>query len=323
MLHYTSDIEDVPASADTAHERPSERSRRVAEARAQYDEIFLPYPRQDELVAALDELRLTGQLTKGRPQSGVRLIADTGSGKTEGAKRFRTYVEESEDYAVGTKPVVIATVDGSGTTRSVPASILKALNEPRPEHGSEPILWMRAIDGLQRAETELLIIDEFNRAARRPTMSSAIATSLRDLMDRGVVPLAFLATQEAKDVFRRNPDLSGRLDAPVTMEPLDWLVEEDRELFTDFLDGLDTGMVERGILRTASGLAEIDVARLLCEASNGNIRQLSRIVRTAMVSVVRRGDAAIILQDLEDAVDEWSIPNHHLTYNPFRLTERS
>ena len=300
------------------HERPSERSRRVAEARATFRSIRLPYPRQDELVAALDELRLTGQLSKGQTQGGVRLIANTGSGKTVGAERFKTYVEAAGEHSLGSQPVVIATVDGSGTTRSIPASILKAMNVPRPEHGAEPVLWMRAFDALERYETQLLIIDEFNRAARRPTMSSAIATALRDVMDRGIVPMAFLATEEARDVFRRSPDLAGRLDAPVTMEPLDWLVEEDRELFGDFVAGLDEQLIVRGILRTSSDLAHPDTAQLLCEASNGNIRQLCRILETALAAVVRRNDEAICSGDLADAVDDWSIANHCISYNPFR-----
>ncbi|MGZ8284050.1 MAG: TniB family NTP-binding protein [Allosphingosinicella sp.] len=299
-------------------ERPSERSQRVAKARAAFETIELPYPRQDELVAALDELRLTGIEMKGQSQSGVRLIAQTGSGKTRGAQRFQRYVEGLGNHNPGDRPVVIATVDGSGTTRSVPTSILKALEEPRPTVGTEPILWMRATDALSQANTQLLVIDEFNRAARRPTMSAAITTSLRDLMDAGVVPIAFLATEEARDIFARSPDLSGRLDAPVTMEPLDWLIEEDRDLFTAFLQGLDEGMVERQILELPSDLADPDLAPTLCEAANGNIRQICRIVRTAMVAVVRRQGLAITRADLETAVDEWSIPNHHLDYNPFR-----
>lgn len=310
----------APGNPAGRGERPSERSRRVAAARAAFEAIHLPYPRQDELVAALDELRLTGLATRGEPQSGVRLIAETGSGKTRGAHRFQDYVEKLEEHEPGDEPVVIATVDGSGTTRSVPCSILKALKEPRPTVGTEPILWMRAVDALTRANTQLLIIDEFNRAARRPTMSTAIATSLRDLMDAGVVPIAFLATEQARDIFSRNPDLSGRLDAPVSMEPLDWLIEEDREIFTDFLQGLDDGMVERQILRLPSGLAAPELARTLCEAANGNLRQICRIVRTAMVGVVRRQDATIARADLETAVDEWSIPNHHIDYNPFRAS---
>jgi hypothetical protein len=299
-------------------ERPSERSRRVAEARAKFRAIRLPYPRQDELVAALDELRLTGQLSKGQTQGGVRLIADTGSGKTVGAERFKAYVEAADEHALGSQPVVIATVDGSGTTRSIPASILKAMGVPRPEHGAEPVLWMRAFDALERYETQLLIIDEFNRAARRPTMSSAIATALRDVMDRGIVPMAFLATEEARDVFKRSPDLAGRLDAPVTMDPLDWLVEEDRELFLGFVGGLDRELVDRGILRLSSGFAEEPLARLLCEASNGNLRQLCRVIETALAAVVRRDDLAIGSEDLADAVDDWSIANHCIAYNPFR-----
>lgn len=302
----------------TEAERPSGRSRRVAAARAAFHAIKLPYLRQDELSAALDEVRLTGQLTKGQPQGGIRLIAESGAGKTIGAERFKAYVEATEEFDPRAKPIVIATIDGSGTTRSVPVSILKALEVPRPETGTEPILWMRAVDELRRHETQLLVIDEFNRAARRMTMSSAIATALRDLMDRGVVPLAFLGTDEAKELFRRNPDLGSRLDAPVTMEPLDWLIEEDRELFTGFLRGLDDEMVARGILRATSGLSEPELARTLCEASNGNIRQISRIVRTAMMAVVRRDHDAIDRLDLEDAVDDWAIPNGCIDYNPFR-----
>jgi hypothetical protein len=77
-------------------------------------------------------------------------------------------------------------------------------------------------------------------------------------------------------------------------------------------------MVEREILALPSHLDEPDLARTLCAASNGNIRQLNRIVGTAMTAVVRRQGDAISEADLETAVDEWSIPNHHLDHNPFR-----
>jgi len=299
-------------------EAPSEITARVAKARAAFKAIRLDHPAQIDLVAALDELRMTGLASPGTPMGGIQVLAAWGTGKSTAAAMFKTYVEGLSAPAEGRKPVVIATLDTTGTAKSVPMSILAALGSPRPDVGSEPRLWFRAKADLRDSAVEMLILDEIDRATRRPMMSAHIAGSLRDLADEGIVPVAYLGTEAARSLFRNCADLDERLDAPVTLNPLDLLLEEDLEIFTVLVRGFDERMVADGILRRKSGLDDKTTVRLLGEASSGILRRLARIIETAMIAVVRRNGAAIEPADLADAVDAWAIPKGHIAYNPFR-----
>lgn len=304
---------------DIDNESPSQRSARVAAARGAFRRIILPYPRQDEVIAGFDELRLTALSAPDRPMGGIRLLAPIGTGKTYAAELFKRHVEASASFTAGEKPVVIATLNTSGVAKSVPISILTALGEYRPDRGTEPKLWMRTKDALKEAKTQILIIDEVDRATRRPTISSHIAGALRDLSDERIVPIAFLGTDAAANLFRNCPDLDERLDAQVTLNPLDPLVDEDLETFTDLVNGFDAAIVDLGILRAPSEMTDSDTVFRLAQASGGVLRQLSRIVETALASVVRRDGDAITREDLADAVEEWAIPKGYIDYNPFSV----
>ncbi|MEJ7777023.1 MAG: AAA family ATPase [Sphingomicrobium sp.] len=303
----------------TLVETASMRSRRVARARSLFKEIRVPHPRQTELHVALEELRLTATQSVGQPQGGVQLLAPWGSGKTVGAQLVEAAILREQGQDRNDRPMVIAKLSTAGTAKSIPSAILRALGEPRSDKGDEEVLWMRAREALKDARTRLLTIDETDRATRRPTISGAIASALRDLADEGICALAFLGTSKSESLFRNCQDLDERLDAPVTMEPLDFLIDEDKEIFSDLVRDFDEAMVDKKILRRPSQLAKGDTPRLLAEASNGILRQLARIIETAMISVVRRDGDAITRDDLADAVADWSIAKGLIDYNPFEM----
>jgi hypothetical protein len=72
------------------------------------------------------------------------------------------------------------------------------------------------------------------------------------------------------------------------------------------------------ITRIKSGFATKKTAQLLLEASNGCIGQFSRIIETAVIAITRERNEVITVQDLSDAVGDWSIPNGRIGYNPFK-----
>jgi hypothetical protein len=288
---------------------------RVGEAVGLFQSIRLPHPGQEEIDDAFDELRSAAQAAPGEPMGGVQVIAPIGAGKTQGAWMHARRVNERADP--DTIPVLVVTLNTAGTTKSVPISILEALGEPRAEKGDETTLWKRVRRALAKKRVELLVLDEMDRAARRPTIRHHIANALRDLADDAVVPLAFLCTEKSAELFRNASDLSERLYAPVLLERLDWLVEEDRKLIVQLAEGFDREVVIRGILPQTSGLGEPYVAEKLAIASNGILRQFKFIILTALASVVRRGDERIESDDLRIAVEEYSIAKGFLRDNPF------
>ena len=307
----------------TALENMAERTTRVARARQLIGEISIHYPPQIELKVALDELRQTAAMTRGRPQRGVHLFGPSFAGKTTAAREHAKHVRTTEEYRAGAVPIAIATIDPEGSLASVATDILRAIGEPRPDKGSAALRWERVWNSLPERDVQILVLDEFQRAARRPTMSPVIAAKIQDLMEAGLCAVAFLGLEKAHDVFLTATDLSNRLDVPVTMTSLQWADDEDRQLFTDFVDRYDDALVNMGVMSLRSELAgDEQQLQLLHESSNGLIGQFCRIVETAAISVVRNRHSCISREDLADAVDDWSIANRRIDYNPFRDGER-
>lgn len=299
-------------------EKGTERSLRVARAVAAFRSIVLPYPRQQMLMAELDELRLVGLETKGDRQNGLRLLSPTGSGKTVTARQYAKFVANQPHREEGSRPVLIVPLEVTGTPRSLFSSILTALGDDYSCSGTEQTLKKRVLRAFEIEQTELLIIDEVQHLSNRASYGNDVTDTLKRFLDDGVLPIAFLGTNAATEMFKRNPELNGRLAAPCSLPPLKWLDEDDRDLFSGFVAKLDEALVDKGIFKASSGLAEPALVKKLFEASNGIIGQLVGVVETATREAVRRSAEALVEENLAAAVDAWPIPHGFLDHNPFR-----
>lgn len=312
-------------------ERPSDRSARVAEAIRRFAEINVSYQPASELIAAFDEVRLTALgIREARldtsvklPMPVIRTIAEMGVGKTTAAERFER-MHRPADSDDSRRPVLIATLDTSGDQASVPAAILTALGKRGAKYGKSNVLWSRAFDALIEHEVEIVIFDEVNRAARRPTLGPVIGGDLADMLVIGQVGVAFLGTSEANKLFSRAPALRDRMKSPVLMKALDWDLEAsdgsfpEREIFMKFLDRMDDALESRGLTEEKSGLGTPATAKLLWEVCRGRLRPLCLLLEEAVSIVHRNGPPLIIDHEvLADGVENHSIPNEVISYNPF------
>ncbi|MCJ2183320.1 TniB family NTP-binding protein [Novosphingobium sp. 1949] len=308
-----------PAHFSYDHEEThSQRVERVATAKARFDAIRVDYTPQTTAVATLDEVRIAAiGRPPGAPCGGAMMVAPHGCGKTQAVEALRLRLEACA--AQGDLPLLHVEIDHAGTTDSVPTSILRALGAARPEAGSEKVRWSRAIAEAERCGVQLFVFDEFNRANRRPTMSRAIATAIRQrIMDAGIAPVAFVGSEDAGDVLGSAPELMERLDDEIDLLPMRWKMKSERALFIDFVSELDTAMVKEGLMARLSGLASERVAEPLWKASEGRLRRIAKIVRHAMGAALHDGRESIHVDDLAEAVDAYCIRRQFCTYNPFK-----
>lgn len=306
-------------------ERPSERSARVAAALGTFAGIRVSYEPQNELVAALDEARMTAiEVRTQRVETGRRLpmpvmqtVAEMGVGKTWAAERLEQRLRPA-DPDDRRRPVVIATLDNTGNPASVPAAILIALGKSAPSHVKPDAMWRRAKAALVQHGVELVVFDEMNRAARRPTMGPVIAGELMDLLVEGEVAVAFLGTPETQQIFKRAPALKDRLKSPVVMRALDWEANGDKAVFINFLGKMDNALAKASLTDRASGLDDEATAQLLWRVCRGRLRPLCLLLEEA-VGIVHREARDLVLdhQALADAVESHSIPNEVIDHNPF------
>lgn len=299
----------------------AERTKLVGIAKAKFDAIRVDYPPQTSAMAILDEARIAGLYrSPGSAGGGAMIVAPHGSGKSEAVKGLSRILEQNAKK--GQVPLLHVEIDTAGTTDSVPSSILEALGDSRPEAGSERTRWPRALAEVQAKGVELIVFDEFNRAARRPTMSGPIATAIRKkFVDAATAPIAIVGSENAETVLSQVPELRERLDDSADLTPMNWNSEGDQQLFLSFVGDLDRAMVDIGLVACETGLAKEEFAYPLWEASDGRVRRIAKIVRHAMSTALRDGRQFIDRQDLVVAVDSYVIGNGFYTHNPFLVGE--
>ncbi|WP_278391271.1 TniB family NTP-binding protein [Sphingobium yanoikuyae] len=319
--HDVNQIVEAAAQPATASDR-LRRLKLLAERRLLVRGIMLPYAPQQELHDACDEALYAAEALReaNLPQPMVQLLADSFSGKTAGIKAYIADVFARAEHTEGTTPVAYAKIDTDGTVGSLAADILRALGERRPTSLSPDKRWERARQAIRDHGVRLFIFDECQRAGRRPTISPVIGGKILDIMDGdgtvgGDCACVFLGKTSASNFFDACPDLKNRQDTPVLMPRLRWTTDKDD--FMKFADAFDQALVDGGVTKFKSGLGDEEIAQLLLEASNGLIGQFSRIIETAVIMITRDGNDAITRTDLRDAVQDWSIGNGRIGYNPF------
>lgn len=290
---------------------------RVGRGKGRFDAIRVDYPPHTDAAAAIDVIRIAAlDREEGEPCGGGFLVAATGVGKTETVKMIERII--NSEAPEGRRPILRVEFSVKGTTGSIPQAILAALGSRNPTAGTEDRQWERAIEDMRAAGVQVLILDEFNRAARRPTMSAPIALSIQEwIMDPGVCPVVIVGSAKASTVLRSVPSVNERLDEEIDLRPLDWLNAVDREVAVDFLRDLDAAIRDEGILPATSGLDEGDVPRLLVEASAGKLRAIVKTVRFALGLALARGDASMTREDLSTGVAKYCVRQRLVRDNPF------
>lgn len=292
------------------------RSAAVGKAVAGVRAIRLPEPRQLAVQAEFDEVMITGIAMRGMPMLGMTLFEVTGCGKTTAAEQ---YAKRANLGAAPQKvPVLHVRLDNSGTARSLYVEMLAALGDGFALNGTEQSLRRRALDALGDAETGLVIIDESHHGGKQSGFGGAVTSSVKLMLDGGVVPIALLGTDLAVPIFAKDKELSGRLTAPCHLGPLVWYDDYDQEIWRGFLTALDERLVSDGIVAGPANLAREGLDLALIEATNGVIGQLMGTIRTAVRETVRDGRDTISFEDLVSAVDMWNVGHGFVTRNPLR-----
>ena len=295
--------------------------KRVADAKSRLHNIAVPYPRQAELQAALDELRQTTALTRGSPQQGVYLFGPSYSGKTFSAKQYIEHHLSLRTDGDTSVPAALVTVDPEASMAALASDILRGIGCRRPDAGSTDIRWERVRNELRARQVDLLIFDEFQRAGRRVGNRTAIAGKIQDLMEQGYCSVALLGLQDAEDILSAAPDLPNRFDVPVDMPPLDWSDADDRAIFERFVADYDHAIITEEILPERSAwVDDHSVLERLMESSSGLIGQCVRLIQVAVTRCVREGHPCISSRDLADAVTDWAVRQKRISYNPFETT---
>jgi hypothetical protein len=293
----------------------------IARKIALFQQIYIAYPPHiafHEWCAYLVQL---GRATRGQPQKGMRALGPSGSGKTSAIMAFIRRFLATTPRTADRVPIVFVTLERTATSKRLMISILEYFGDSYSSRGTEQSLKMRVKACFERFGTELLIIDEIQHLNYRNSERSDVTDSLKRLLDDGVVPIVFLGTDEANDLFTKNVQLGGRLISPCDFKPLDLRQSADRALLAGYVTLLDQALVDKGIFQELSHLEDPFVLRCLDAVADGVIGRVSRLLEIALEIALRRGATRIEKYDLALAVDRWAIPNGLTATNPFLRDE--
>ncbi|RAK51964.1 TniB family NTP-binding protein [Phenylobacterium soli] len=318
---------DLPEGLDPARPATGQRIERVsgeinAEVAAKvatFHSLYLPYPPHTELHGRIDYVLKLGQLTRGQPQKGLRVLAPSGSGKTATAKAVIRRIESLTPRTETFIPALYVPLERDTTPKKLMIEILQAFGDPFALRGTEITLKDRAYACFERFGTQVLFIDEVQHLRPGVKRTTSDATdALKRMLDSGVVPIVFLGTEEAEDLFTRNVQLSSRLHPPADLRRLQRDDERDRGLLMGFVKKLDAKLVEEGLTSRSSPLSHPWVRACLHEVSDGVIGRISRLLAVAFEISLRRDAEMIEAHDLAEATDRWAVAQGFATTNPFR-----
>jgi hypothetical protein len=325
-IHITPPIgfdPDLPLTGSQVEDWSAEANATVVAALDKFKRIYIHVPWHGEFHSRCDFLLKLGQSTRGEPQKGLRVLAPSGSGKTTAARMFMGMVEAATPRTDDFVPVVLVPLERATTTKKLMTAILTAFGDPFASSGTEVKLKSRVYACFERLGTRLLIIDEVQHLRFRSTVLSDATDTLKRLLDDGVLPIVFLGTDDAQDMFTRNLQFNGRLLPPCDFKRLDPKAAIDRSHFKAFLEELDVEIHEAGILPMKAGLHNPRIAGCLHAIADGVIGRVSRLLFVALEIALRRGADCIEVYDLALATDRWALPQGFVKSNPFRSGSNS
>jgi hypothetical protein len=264
----------------------------------------------------MEQLRVSGlDRLPGEPTWALRVIQPSGSGKSECAKQMKAFVENQPGRCSDNVPVLHVTLDTTGTPRSMIVSCLEAIHDPFAQTGTEAVLLKRLHKALVTKGVELLIIDELNHCSEK-VLGRDVSNTLKNMLTLGWVPIVFLGTDKAQRLFKDNRELRNRCQANLSLAPLSWKSDDDKELWSAFLSGMDEQIAKEKILRSHSNLAAPELAEALCTACSGIIGELRLVLEDAVAAVLRRNGRRIEPEDLHAAVQARYVSDGDLEANP-------
>lgn len=299
----------------------SQANSEVAVKLARFQSLYLAYPPHLELHSRFDFVRQLGQLTLGKPQKGLRVLAPSGSGKTSSVLAYIHRLEQKLPPTEFFRPALYVALERDTTPKKLMIAILQAFGDAFATRGTEVVLKQRAWRYFHEFDVQILFVDEVQHLRPGNSHTTNDATdALKRILDEGLVPVVFLGTDEAEDLFTRNVQLSSRLHPPADLPRLVRTNPEDRGLLKVFLDHLDDELVAHGLQAKKGILSHAWIRACLHQVCDGVIGRVMRLISVALEVASRREADFIEAYDLAEATDRWALPQGLVTRNPFRTS---
>lgn len=204
-------------------------------------------------------------------------------------------------------PILRVKTPSKPTVKGLAELMLRAMNDPRFDAGTENAKTIRLQTLMRNAATRMVMIDEFQHFYDKGShkVMHHVADWLKILVDDSKVALVVAGLPSCRAVLDQNEQLAGRFLSPIFMPRFDWKNDEHREEFVGILAAFQESLGEH------FDLPRLDSAemafRCYC-ATGGLMGYLTKFLRQAVWNAIDDNRKSISLDDLASAHDQavWS-----------------
>lgn len=236
-------------------------------------DIF-PYPRCDEVMQEIEELRLTGyQATHTRIQL---LRGPSGVGKSAIVQKYAAQHPAKQTDDGWLRPVVLATAS-KGLTKPLAEELLRSLEDHKPSRGTENEMMARVRGHLREQKTQLIIFDEVQDAMRGDL--SEHADFYKRVLNWSICPVLLVGAPHAIELLKASEYLRGRARPTIDLEAFDWFDPDQQATYRRILKTIQREVLRKDI--DSVDLYGVTVASELNYATWGTLRRLTRLLEHA------------------------------------------
>jgi hypothetical protein len=294
----------------------------------EFRRIRIEHPRLLAIRREINELRADARSSRGQEQHVLPVIWPSQSGKSIAIKHYQESVIGCEDHPKGCIPLLSVVISNGSSLRQLQADILSPLvvdefgnaDEKELKYGTEALFRRKVRRYAEKRGTEVIAIDEAQHLITKNAgkTATAVAESIKLMAIEGAAAFIVLGIPETWTIFQaNNKQLPLRCRPPIFLNPLDFEVPYEAELFAGYIAMLDLKLVEHGLTSEPSGFIEDDMVASFWEVSRGIIGIVSRLVRVAWEYAVALGLTTVPRPYLAAATERWAMRLGLTRTNPF------
>ena len=232
----------------------------------------------------------------------LALIGEARTGKTR-ALEFVAAQFPSFRLADGLRvPILKVRTPSNPTVKGLAEKMLNELGDPLPGKGTETNMTARLINLLKKAETRMIMVDEFQHFYDKQShkIMHHVADWLKIVVDESKVAIVVSGLPSCQAVLNQNEQLAGRFLGAVRMPRFDWMDDNSRDEFVTILTEFQAALSEYDL----PALNSDEMAfRFYC-ATGGLIGYLAKILRQVVWNAIFSDSKLITLEDIKAAYEE-------------------
>jgi Cdc6-like AAA superfamily ATPase len=301
---------------EAAQQLPDYTKMSFAERMRRARSIYVRYPRANSVYKAIKEIHEYSVTDPEAEPRGLVLKGPAGVGKSRIGNRYVSEFPPTEEEERRVVPVLRVAIPESATVKGFAGKMLKALGDPDADKGSRNSVTSRLETYIKECGVQLIIADEFQHCIHKENMKVMYEAVewFKLLMDESRTPVVLIGTPACEQVLRADPQIWSRFRRRKQLSPFQWKTDKQKESFGLFLKELD----ERLPFNERSNLGDPDSAYRFYYASDGVIRLIVELVRTACELALKRKMEWLDLDVLAKAYDKELRQIFPRKENPFR-----